>query len=391
MKRILRSTAPLLCLLLLESSVTAQPTVRASGQFLTVEGIVEKYGAIVKIIGPGGYRYRGEFAPGKLANINLMDAIDVASRGSEAAFLHPGVYTYEVIARPSGERLVGSFRVGDPPPGAHDSPSREQLDVLGTASSTASVTENDYISIVDSANDGVTALSLQSDNSPSTGLVNKNGVLSVRRHSGTINGDVGAALVQFSQFSSTGDAAVGIGTATPQLSLEIVGYNPSIFLEDTSGGVNWKLSNGGGDFVISSGGASTDVVVIEGDSPQDSFRINASGVTLSSSRTVKKDIEPAASALLLEKLAELPIFTWSYADDESGAVHVGPMSEDFHQQFGFGANPTRISPLDTSGLALAGVQALRQELEKKDAEIAELKAAVEKLLAEKPDELEEQE
>lgn len=389
MTRILRLSAYLLGLLLAVGAATAQPTINVLGQFLIVDGIVTKNGAIVKIIGPGGYRYRQNFAPGERININLMDAINAFSTDAEEAVLQPGIYTYEVISRPGGRRVAGNFRFGETPHIEQGAPTQRRLDPQAEEPDPRVTTVDDYVNVVDAGNDGSTAVSLQADGSPRMGVVNHAGVFSIRQHSSTITGNVGTTLVSVKADSTaTGDGALGIGTSAPVQSLEIIHNNPVIMLEDSDGGTNWKLGNADGEFLISRGDGGVNVVVISDGSAEESLVIDATGVTLSSSRAVKKNIEPAASEALLEQLAGLPIYTWSYVRDDSDTMHVGPMSEDVHERFGLGVDKTRISPLDTSGLALAGVQALQQalqqELDKRDAEIAELKAAIARLLAEEP-------
>jgi hypothetical protein len=370
-------------LLLVAAAAAAQPTVHLSGGFLTIDGLVDSNGAIVKIVGPNGYRLRQEVDTGKPIDIDLLHALDALAGNSDAAFLNPGIYSYEIISRPSGQRVVGSFRVGAAMSAGGSTPlSENQLDPSSGEVILPATTAGDYLAVQDVANDGVTTVSLEADGSSFTGIVNKEGVFSIRQHTGTISGNVGTTLMsaKASLSGSVGDAAVGIGSSVPTNSLDIVSSSPTINLESTAGGTNWKLSNSSGTFIIGTEGGN--VLVIEDGALTDALVIDATGVSLSSSRAVKRNIDPAATTQLLEQLMELPIYTWSYADDDSGSIHVGPLSEDFFQRLGFGRDESRISPLDTSGLALAGVQALRQELDKRDAEIAELKAAVSRLLAE---------
>ncbi len=110
-----------------------------------------------------------------------------------------------------------------------------------------------------------------------------------------------------------------------------------------------------------------------------------------SSRTMKKNIEEVDSRQVLDKVASLPIYFWSYNSQEDGIRHIGPMAEDFHAAFGLGDNNKTISTLDPSGVALAAVkelnkkveeiESLKSELKTVSAELAELKAQVAQLLA----------
>jgi hypothetical protein len=103
-----------------------------------------------------------------------------------------------------------------------------------------------------------------------------------------------------------------------------------------------------------------------------------------SSRVGKLGFEPVDSAEVLNKVAELPLSTWSYVADESAARHLGPMAEDFHTQFGFGADAEHIALSDLSGVALAAVQGLYQQVQERDQQIQTLEQrleALEKLVA----------
>ena len=183
-------------------------------------------------------------------------------------------------------------------------------------------------------------------------------------------------------------SGVGVGTALPSEDLDIRSLSPTIALTDVSGNrVNriWEInsSSDSGRFDIRDVTAGTSPLTVFAGSLDNALLIDSSGVTLSSSRSVKRGIEPIDPAALLDELAELPIYSWSYISDESGSLHVGPMAEDFYRRFGLGPSEKRISSINTSGVALAAIQALHRELEKRDAEIAELRAAVERLLAER--------
>jgi len=74
-------------------------------------------------------------------------------------------------------------------------------------------------------------------------------------------------------------------------------------------------------------------------------------------------IVPVDASAILDKVAELPVSMWTYKDDTSGARHVGPMAQDFYAAFGLGATETGIATLDTSGVALASIKALNDNLE----------------------------
>lgn len=366
------------------AAAAAPPTVSAAGPYLTVDGVVTEEGAILKVIGPGDYRLLREIAPGERVTVDLLRVLQ--ARDGAAATLESGTYRYEVVSRPGGDRVDGSFRIGGPP-----------LPVAGADSATAaageslseppvSLLEDNFLQIADTLDDGVTVLDLDSDGATFDlhwGLVNEEGILTLREHNINIEDDVGTTNVSFGR--GAGDGLMGIGTEIPTSSIDIQTGAPIISFTDTDGGASWKLINSSGSFIIQGDCASGcapferwDVIVLEDGAPEDSLIIDSTGISMSSSREVKSNIEPAATAELLDELAELPIYTWSYATDATETRHVGPMAEDFHERFGFGNDARRLSPVDTGGLALAAIQALQRELEERDRQLA----AMERRLAE---------
>ncbi len=80
-----------------------------------------------------------------------------------------------------------------------------------------------------------------------------------------------------------------------------------------------------------------------------------------------------------EKVAKLPICTWSYVVEPSTTRHLGPMAQDFHQAFGLGTSDKRITPIDANGVAIAAIQALYDMLQEKERRIAELEARLDTL------------
>jgi hypothetical protein len=102
----------------------------------------------------------------------------------------------------------------------------------------------------------------------------------------------------------------------------------------------------------------------------------------SSSRDLKKDIAAADVADVLDRVSRLPVSTWRYRDEASGAVHLGPTAEDFREAFGLGDSSTDIGLIDGQGVALAAIQGLNAKLEaiievqqrRLDAQAAELTA-----------------
>ncbi|MFN3409758.1 MAG: tail fiber domain-containing protein [Limisphaerales bacterium] len=122
------------------------------------------------------------------------------------------------------------------------------------------------------------------------------------------------------------------------------------------------------------------------DSLTSGVRLNAGGTSWSviSDRNVKKDFAPINAVDILEKLAALPITQWHYKwENAETTPHIGPMAQDFKAAFYPGSDDQSITTQEADGVALAAIQGLNQkladELKRRDAENAELKARLEKL------------
>ena len=106
--------------------------------------------------------------------------------------------------------------------------------------------------------------------------------------------------------------------------------------------------------------------------------VRATVFTPTSDRHAKENFAPVNPAEVLQKVAALPITEWSYKTI-AGARHVGPMAQDFHAAFGLGSDDKGISTVDADGVALAAIQGLNQKLELTQRENAALKERVERL------------
>ena len=114
-----------------------------------------------------------------------------------------------------------------------------------------------------------------------------------------------------------------------------------------------------------------------------------------SSREIKKNIVEVNPAGVLDHIGALPIYQWTYAHNSDHIRHMGPMSENFYALFGLGDTNKGIAGVDSSGVALAAIQALQQAntelndrirmLETKLAEMDELKQQMVQVLALKGD------
>jgi hypothetical protein len=200
---------------------------------------------------------------------------------------------------------------------------------------------------------------------------------------------------------------VGLGTASPESSLHLrrSDGNTSMRITEASGTTAdrgmLRLENNGGmriDMVNTSSGndwrfatehASDSFIVTKIGSGQVEMRIDANGnLTIpgtlfqGSDFRSKLDIVPVNPADILDRLARLPIAFWRYRNDDRSARHIGPMAQDFAELFGVGADATRISTLDTSGVALAAIQELTHRLAAKHSTVEQLKQDNQKIQTE---------
>jgi hypothetical protein len=81
----------------------------------------------------------------------------------------------------------------------------------------------------------------------------------------------------------------------------------------------------------------------------------------------KTGLTPVDPSDTLEKVADLPVTTWSFKDDPSATTHLGPTAQDFYQLFELGSDDRHIAPLDVAGVALAAIQGLNAKAEVSEA------------------------
>ncbi len=102
-------------------------------------------------------------------------------------------------------------------------------------------------------------------------------------------------------------------------------------------------------------------------------------ISQQSDRNVKREFAPVDTANILNRVAQLPITTWSYKAEDQSVRHIGPMAQDFAAMFGVGQDDKHINMVDANGIALAAIQALYEKINERDAQIAELRAEVDAL------------
>ena len=121
------------------------------------------------------------------------------------------------------------------------------------------------------------------------------------------------------------------------------------------------------------------VVATPGEGTGDIFLLDNNGnleigglLTEASSVLLKENFVTIDGQDVLDRLATLPIMTWNYKTDDPSIRHMGPMAQDFYAAFGLGKDAEHIAPLDVNGVALAGVQALAQQVKTQATHIATL-------------------
>ncbi|MDH3743571.1 MAG: tail fiber domain-containing protein, partial [Acidobacteriota bacterium] len=202
---------------------------------------------------------------------------------------------------------------------------------------------------------------------------------------------------------STGD--IGFGTSSPETALHVFSTAAeNIGLRVENSAASWDArTNTGGDFQITlegsgvaellirntaagdvekyvfSDGAGGQLMEIEGDGDVNS-KTGVFGML--SDRNAKTDISTVDTGKVLARVAEMPISTWRYKAN-SDELHMGPMAQDFYAAFGLHEDGQSIALNDLSGVALAAIKGLDEELESRSRMIEELMARVEALEAER--------
>jgi len=187
------------------------------------------------------------------------------------------------------------------------------------------------------------------------------------------------------------------GGEANRILLSLVNRGKTSFeLEDVAQGASWLFGTKGSGFEVNlagSGGSEFRFLdngrVLMGPGPAINFDLSPTGnleiagsLTQNSDEADKTAIRTVDPEAVLAAVEDLEISTWQYLSDPVGTRHLGPMAQDFHAAFGLAGTDTGISPLDTSGVALASIQALADRNTQLEARIVELEAVVAALLDE---------
>lgn len=123
------------------------------------------------------------------------------------------------------------------------------------------------------------------------------------------------------------------------------------------------------------------IVGINGGNGNGAYLTKGGTWTNTSDRNKKDNITEINNFDILDKVANLEITRWRYKGTDE--YHIGPMAQDFHEQFGLGMNNTSISTIDPAGVALASIQALNEKVKAQEEAIEELRQEIAKLKSEK--------
>jgi hypothetical protein len=182
------------------------------------------------------------------------------------------------------------------------------------------------------------------------------------------------------QLSTNGTACgeLGVPMAAGQFSTEAAAGD--FVIRSATGKV--LLQNGAGSSAIT---ISNNLVGIGNVSPTNRLmvvnaRCDGSSWINASDRNLKQEFAPVDARAVLDKVAALPVQTWSYKA-QPGQKHLGPVAQDFFKAFNLGADDVSIATVDESGVALAAIQGLNQKNLALEKEVSELRALVKALAA----------
>jgi len=181
----------------------------------------------------------------------------------------------------------------------------------------------------------------------------------------TASGNGATALVWQTTASGVASLATGYFTTASGDYATAMGYYASTNSHrgsfvygdaSTAAGLNSSVDNSftvratGGVMLYTSADLSTGVYVGTGE---------GSWHTLSDRRK-KANFRDESGEVVLGKLADLPIQSWTYRAQRPSARHLGPTAQDFSAAFGLGTDDTTITTVDADGIALLAIQALER-------------------------------
>jgi hypothetical protein len=93
-----------------------------------------------------------------------------------------------------------------------------------------------------------------------------------------------------------------------------------------------------------------------------------------SDRHQKNGFGPVDPRDVLERLVSIPVTTWRYNEEVSGAIHMGPMAQDFYEKFQLGDDDRSITSVDADGVQVAAIQGMYSMMRERDVEIKRVEA-----------------
>lgn len=207
-----------------------------------------------------------------------------------------------------------------------------------------------------------------------------------KNNAGLWFGDGGVRYVVQVNHSATTAALVvdgggiGIGTDSPAADLDIhnITGSANTAIRITNEGNTWvngvrpdgnfvfnKAGSGGAEFTVRERNHPTATLDVQG-------HVRGTSFISTSSRTLKTAFAAVEPLDVLGKLAALPVSAWRYKTESEGKRHIGPVAEDFQRLFGLGDGKT-IATVDADGVVMAAIQGLKQLVDARDAELAEVR------------------
>ena len=176
--------------------------------------------------------------------------------------------------------------------------------------------------------------------------------------------------------SSLGQKQIALKNNGPSwLSFENTTSQDDWILANDSAGdfIYTKYDNASNSYTVPLRLSSTGTLTILGD-------LEANGTTYTSSKKQKENFSTVNPAALLEKVAQLDVSSWNYIRDNDSVKHIGPMAEQFHALFNLnGDKDDKISVSDISGVSIAAIKALIQQIDAQQSELDNLKKQINNL------------
>ncbi|OGE24972.1 hypothetical protein A3C26_00515 [Candidatus Daviesbacteria bacterium RIFCSPHIGHO2_02_FULL_39_12] len=172
---------------------------------------------------------------------------------------------------------------------------------------------------------------------------------------------------------------VGVGTTTANSNLVVIG-NATIGADygQYSAPTNGLLIQG--NVGIGTSVSSNPLTIGTDGTNGNGAYLTVGGVwTDGSSVTFKENFTKLSSQEILSKINQLNLTSWNYINEGPNVKHIGPVAEQFYSVFGLGNDNKHIAALDTSGVALAGIQGLSQDISKLKSQMSNLELNISNL------------